>query len=382
MNKLNKLHLNINQKEANHIMNIQRNICIAIPALDPDDKMLELIKNLKEYGFENIICIDDGSDSEHCKFFEIAKTLYQCSILTHCINLGKGRALKTVFNYVCNELPECIGIITVDSDGQHTISDILSCAQALLKNPDSLILGCRNFSANSTNGEQIPFRSRFGNIFTSKVIRLLCGIHLSDTQTGLRGISKENMKRFLDVKGERFEYEMNMILQAHELEINLLEIPISTTYLEENKSSHFNPLTDSLKIYVLFGKYILSALSSFLLDIVLFSILVWIFKPVTTLSLLYITIATIGARIISSIYNFMMNYTRVFKTSAKTTHCMARYFTLCIIQLGISSFLVTLVYRQIELNETLIKIIVDTMLFFISFFVQKEWVFKHHARQN
>lgn len=181
------------------------------------------------------------------------------------MNLGKGRALKTAFNHcllasggisggadsVCRGIPGCV---TADSDGQHTPADILACMRSLWDNPESLILGCRDF-----DGPAVPARSSFGNKCTRQVFRYLLGLSVSDTQTGLRAIPAFFMEKLLEVKGERFEYETNMLIEAKNLNIRILEVPVKTIYIEENKTSHFNPIKDSLRIYLVFGKFLFSS---------------------------------------------------------------------------------------------------------------------------
>lgn len=355
-------------------MNYLNEIAIIIPSLDPDEKLLNLLKKLKATGFTNLILVNDGSSSKYRNYYEIAKDKYNCIVLTHSVNLGKGRALKNAFNYVLTELPNCTGAVTVDSDGQHSIEDIIECSIATAKFKDNLIMGCRDFSSKSEN---VPFRSRFGNIMTHNVLKLLCGINIPDTQTGLRGFSRKLLQTFMVTKGERFEFEMNMILDAKENNIDIKVIPIKTIYIEENKTSHFNPLKDSIKIYSVFGKFLFSSLSSFLIDISLFTFFIFLLKNMNFNSNLYILIATIFSRVISSIFNFLVNKNIVFKNKGSNINVFIKYFTLFTCQLLASAGLVTLLFNLTQINESMLKIIVDMFLFLISFKIQREWVFKN-----
>ena len=219
-------------------MSYKTKVAVAIPSLDPDEKLPALIDNLKAAGFETILVINDGSAPQYDPFFEQAAEK-GCIVLKHAVNWGKGRALKTAFNYFLNELPGLEGMVTVDSDGQHSVQDTIRCANQLLAHPQALILGCRNFKE-----QGIPLRSRFGNVLTCKVLKALCGVAVSDSQTGLRGFSRRVMLAFMQTKGERFEYETNMLIDTKEKEIPIREIPIETIYIENNATSHFNPLKD------------------------------------------------------------------------------------------------------------------------------------------
>lgn len=344
----------------------QEDVTIIIPSLNPDEKLVNLVENLTQEGYKDIIVVNDGSTDEYNKYFE--KVINKAVVLKHAVNLGKGRALKTAFNEFLNRFGEKKGVITVDSDGQHKIEDIEKVNKRLVETKNTLILGSRNF-----DNKNVPFKSKFGNKITRTVFSFLTGIKITDTQTGLRGITTEYIKNLMNIPGERFEYEMNMIMYAKNNDIDIKEEPIETVYIQENKSSHFNPLTDSIKIYLIFLKYILSSIISFLVDIGLYKLFFnLLIKPIANYA---ITIATIGARIISSFINYKINKNTVFKSSSKNS--IIKYYILCIIQMSISAGLVSYLYNLIgQKDEVLIKILVDVVLFFINFKIQKEWVFK------
>ena len=214
-----------------------KKIPVVVPAYEPDEKLSGLLRKLREAGFINIVLVDDGSGEGYVHLFEDGEKEYGCVVLRHAVNQGKGRALKTAFNYCLEAYPDTPGVITADSDGQHTPECILSCAAALAENPESLILGCRCF-----DGEDVPARSEFGNKCTRAVMKYLTGITVSDTQTGLRGIPAGFMAQLLKVPGERFEFETNMLLETKKRKVPIFEVPIKTVYIEENRTSHFNPI--------------------------------------------------------------------------------------------------------------------------------------------
>lgn len=351
---------------------MDKEIAIIIPSLSPDEKLLGLLKKLRECPqIGTIIVVNDGSTEEYDTYFEQAVSQYSCVLLRHAVNLGKGRALKTAFNYLLGQ-DRFAGAITVDSDGQHTVPDILKIRKAMEQNPGALILGCRKFRSNT--GADIPWKSMAGNRITCQVMKLLCGIHISDTQTGLRGISRDFMRILMNVKGERFEYETNMLLQAKEHEIPFMEVPIETIYLEENKSSHFNPVRDSIQIYALFGRFLFASLSSFVIDIALFALFVSWLRPVAPLQ--YILFATAGARVVSSLYNYMVNKKATFKSDSSHAKSLPRYYILCVMQMLLSAALVILLSGSLHLNESAAKVAVDAVLFLVSYQIQREWVFK------
>ena len=195
---------------------------------------------------------------------------------------------------------------------------------------------------------------------------LFTGLKISDTQTGLRVMSKEVATYLLNVKGERYEYETNVLLATKRLDISITEEKIGTIYLNNNKESHFNPIKDSIEIYKLFMKYIISSLSSFILDILLFTIFIKLTNEVITSSVI--------SRIISSIYNYLINKNLIFKNSDNKS--IIKYYLLVIIQLVISTTITKVLNNCIKLNIVIIKILVDTFIFIINFVIQREIVFK------
>ncbi len=342
---------------------------VIIPSLEPDVKLVKLAGELKAEGFARIVIVDDGSGPEYDKIFREAQEAGSCVLLRHCVNQGKGRALKTAFNYCLEQEKGFFGVVTVDSDGQHCPEDIRRCCQALAEHPDCLVLGSRDFA-----GKDVPWKNGFGNRLTRKIFGFLSGIHIQDTQTGLRACSAKLARKFLSTAGERFEYEMNMLMDCKEYGISIIEVPIQTIYLGEEGSTHFHPVRDSLRIYAIFGKFLAASLSSSVIDIIMFTVLIWLLKlfgadhP--------ILLATAGARIVSSIYNYLMNKGVVFRCEGNVRATLCKYYALCIVQMLCSAGLVSALFTFLHLNETASKIIVDTVLFLISFRIQKEWVFK------
>ncbi len=351
-------------------MDNYKQIPVVIPALEPDDKLLTLLGELRAAGVEHILLLDDGSGAAYQDIFHRAEADYGCTVLRHAVNLGKGRALKDAFNHCLLAWPDAPGCVTADSDGQHTPDCILACAQALMEHPDALVLGCRDFDDPS-----VPGRSSFGNKCTRFMFKLLIGLNITDTQTGLRAIPAAFMRHLLSTKGERYEFESNMLIETKDQAVPLREVPIATVYLDNNSASHFNPIRDSLRIYSIFGKFLFSSLSSSLLDLLLFSLFCSLLRGTTT-GLGYITGATVLARILSATYNFTINYKVVFKSTANRGGAALRYLLLAVVQMSLSAVLVRWLFPLLHIAELLVKIPVDILLFFVSFQIQREFVYK------
>lgn len=365
---------------------MSRNSVLIIPSLNPDETLVPYIENLIADGFRKIIVVDDGSRQECSAIFASIGCFKECDVLVHTVNMGKGRALKNAFNFYCQKYAgEFKGVITVDSDGQHTLEDVERLDAVLKESPDALVLGVRNFDDPS-----VPFKSKFGNKLTKYVMRFFIGSverqdladkrlkGISDTQTGLRAVPNQIVKTYLTLYGERFEYETNMLIEALHTHTPIREIGIQTVYINENKETHFRAVADSLAIYRLifsvFFKYMLASLSAFFIDYGAYCMIVFLLGSCHVSFRIWT--ATLAARALSSFYNYTVNMAVVFQELKNRKRTLARYYVLCVLQAGCSASLVWLACRQFGISEMTAKIFADTFLFLFSFYMQKNWVFK------
>lgn len=351
-------------------------VAILIPSYNPDKQLVQYVKGLQGTGFTNIIIVDDGSnDSSRVYFDEIERMTDDIVILHHAVNQGKGRALKTGMHYFLNVFSkqQMCGIVTADADGQHSVEDTAKVAK-MLAETSGFVLGTRDFDE-----KNVPFKSRIGNKMTTTVMWLLYGRKIRDTQTGLRGIPYALVSDFLKLAGERFEYEILMLIDAIRKKIRIFEVSIETIYVDSNRATHFDAVKDSIRIYrvifATFFSFALSGIASFLIDICLFSIFTKEIFDVFGVNT-SVFLGTVLARIISSLFNYKINKDAVFQIENSTPNNMVRYYVLCGFQLLASWFLVVLVYSHLEFDTTIIKCAVDFCLFFISYQVQRIWVFK------
>ena len=353
------------------------NISVVLPSLDPDEKLTAVVDGLLQYGFSHIILVNDGSKQENLHYFyDLAAQHPEITLLHHEVNKGKGAALKNAFRWFLANRPDGFGVVTVDGDNQHHPEDTRRCCERMLETGHT-VLGCRDFTM-----DHVPARSRFGNHTTSLVFKLFVGMTISDTQTGLRAIPRAVLEELVEVYGDRFEYETNMLLAFKTRGISFEEVKIRTVYIEENKSSHFRVLHDSWRIYKLilahFFRYTLSSIASFFIDSGMVYLLTRLL-PLTDPLLGYT--ATAGARVISSILNFFMNKKLVFQSKVSTGKAMLRYYALALPQLLAQSLINQGLYTLLGITETqaglrtLIHILVMCVLFLVSFTVQQRWVF-------
>lgn len=333
---------------------------ILIPAYKPDDKLVALTDQLLTHDDLKLVVVDDGSGEAFRPVFEALDK--RVTLISYPDNKGKGGALKTGIRYIMDHMPECERLVTADADGQHRYADIRRVLDKSEEMPGALVLGSRAFDGD------VPLRSRFGNTMTRQVFAIASGVKVRDTQTGLRGFDRDGMRLFVDVPGDRYEYEINMLLTAARAEMPIYEVTIETVYLNDNESSHFNPLKDSLRIYACILKFACSSLICFGIDYVLFQLL-RTFIPLTWVSNLL-------ARIVSASVNFMLNKKLVFKGNEKTLPAVLKYAALAVFIYLIDTAILALLYEKLGWSRYVVKIISGVLGYLISFSVQGRIVYR------
>ena len=340
---------------------------LVIPAYEPDFNLIRLLKKVREKSDFNLIVINDGSSASCNRIFEQAS--HYATVLHHSTNQGKGQALKTAFHYIQSQSDYGI-VVTADADGQHKLWDILRVANCAQEQPQKLILGARAFTG------KVPLRSRFGNSLTRLLFKQQTGVAVSDTQTGLRAFTSNMLPFMLSIKGQRYEYEMNMLLQACKA-YPIVEVPIETVYIDDNKTSHFRPIQDGLMIYKDMFKFALSSLSSFIVDYLVYAVaLLFLVAVPTTLRIL---LANGIARVTSSIFNYSTNKKLVFKNENSIAKTGSGYFGLALGLFILDTLLIRLFYAVFGINLLLVKILVGILLFSLSWLIQKKFIFKERT---
>lgn len=343
---------------------------ILIPAYQPENALLQLIEKLRAYHKERkIIIVDDGSNTpESHKIFQQLSQIPEISLIKHPHNLGKGDALKSGFQYFLQHFPDSIGIITADADGQHLAEDIEKISQAFSSSPNALVIGTREFS------ENIPWKSRFGNLLTRKIFQWFSGTALQDTQTGLRAIPRQQLNGLLSISAHGYAFETDVLLHLIKQKIRIREVPISTVYIENNRTSHFNPLLDSLKIYFVFIRYSLLSILSACIDFGLFFISFYFSKQ--------ILFSTVFARVISGVFNFTYSKKLIFKSNGHYIKEAVGYLALALTSMMASYVLVSFCYHYLKLNIFFSKFFSDSLIFIGNFIIQHRVIFKPVVKQN
>lgn len=330
-----------------------------IPAYKPSTFLPELLEQLTELGFE-IMLVDDGSGAEYEHIF------FECSryaeVLYHMQNKGKGAALKTGLTYISSHYPKDAVIVTVDADGQHKPDDALAICKLAECNPKTLVLGSRKLSANA------PLRSRFGNTITRFIYRVSTGLDVYDTQTGLRAFGVKLIPELLGIPGNRYEYEMNVLLYCARENIAIREHTIETVYLDNNVSSHFDAVKDSIRIYKEILKFSASSFIGFLVDYTAYSLFLLLGCG--------LTLSNIVARIVSASVNFSVNRKLVFKGNETLLKSLVKYVLLAACILAGNTLVLNLLVNICGVHQMLSKIMTEIVFFILNWFVQKLVVFR------
>lgn len=352
---------------------LDKSIPIVIPALHPDASFPGLVEQLFELGATRIVIVDDGSGDDYRRLFERCHEL-GAEILVHDENEGKGAALRDAFVYLIMGWEPIRGCVTADADGQHAPADIIAVGEEFVRGGcGSLVLGVRDMGT-----EGVPRKSRMGNRFINACLRTLSGIHVTDSQTGLRGIPEPLMSRCLDLEGDHFEFELQMLLMCHG-DTPIREVPIATIYESDvNHQTHFRPVVDSLRIFYVsvrtFLGFSATSLLSTSLDIFLFWLLSLEFRHAGLA--LWAILATVVARVVSATFNFIVNRRRVFQPGGDVLVQLWRFVSVAAVIMVSSAVLVQLIASHLHgCPVVLIKIVVDVLLFFVNYQVQMRVVF-------
>jgi glycosyltransferase involved in cell wall biosynthesis len=337
-------------------------IAVVIPAYRPSNALVEVVRRLAEKAFAVIVLVDDGSGPKFADTFAEASAFPGVRVLRHAANLGKGAALKTGINHALCEVSGLAGIVTADADGQHHPEDIERTAASFEAHPESLVLGCRTF------GAEVPLRSRFGNLATSGVMRALMGRKFADTQTGLRAIPASLAVRLLKVEANGYEFELEMLVAAHNLSVPIVEEPIRTIYEPGNPSSHFNPIVDSMKIYFVLLRFGSVSLLTALLDNLVFILARHYGQSVLASQIL--------GRIVAVGFNYTMVRSSVFYSRQRHMTVLPKYLMLVLASGTVSYDAIRLLTAKLGIDAISAKLLAETVLFLVNFAVERMFIFK------
>ncbi|MFC6419750.1 GtrA family protein [Sanguibacter inulinus] len=338
-----------------------RAVIVLVPAYEPAAPLVDLVSSLRAADPAlHVVVVDDGSGPAFAPVFAAAQSA-GALVLTHPTNRGKGAALKTGFACVVSAFPGH-DVVCADCDGQHSVVDVLRVADRLYTSEAAMVLGSRRFLGD------VPLRSRVGNSLTRAMFRLSTGLDVHDTQTGLRGYPAAMLPWLLTVDGDRYEYELNLLLRASATGRAVEEVEIATIYLDDNASSHFRPVVDSARIYAPLLRFMLASFAAFLTDTLVLLVL-----HALTGSLLG---AVLGARAVSSTVNFVTNRRLVFESARERPvgSAAVRYSAVVGLLLA-ANYALLLALTSAGLALLPAKVLTEAVLFVASYELQRRVVF-------
>ena len=342
-----------------------------IPAYQPAGTLPELVRQLEERGF-SVLVVDDGSGPEYQDIFQEIRA--HAAVLSYGENRGKGFALKSGFACLRDHAGTGGVIVTLDADGQHTPADAARVAACAARQPGALTLGVRTFGAGT------PARSKFGNTFTRAVYRLSTGCAVSDTQTGLRAFGRELLPWMCGIPGDRYEYEMNVLMACPRRKIAIQEVPIQTIYLDNNRGSHFHTVRDSCRIYGNILKFAASSLTGFVIDYSLYSVLVTVLAGLG--SSVCVPLSNVAARVVSASTNFAINRHFVFRSKENVLKTGAQYFALAACILAGNTLLLSVLVNSLGCNKYAAKLLTEVTFFTLSWLAQRFWIFRDRGSEE
>lgn len=351
-----------------------------IPVYEPEDKLISLIEELSKRGFETVV-VDDGSGESFSDIFE--RAAQNAVVLTHESNRGKGAALRTGLAYIEKYMSYSESVltsggsvtisgrnavvVTVDADGQHLPDDVMRVATIASARRGALVLGSRALD------ENVPARSRFGNTVTRHVYSMAAGVRVHDTQTGLRAFSADMIPVMLAIDGDRYEYEINVLLRLAAGGVPIIEERIETVYEDNNSGSHFRTVRDSFRVYREILKFSASSLASFAIDYCVYALLLAATGAAGIANGLIIS--NIGARLVSGTANYTMNKRLVFKSRTGFARSALQYTVLAALILAGNTLVLSLLAGSFGIDSMLAKLITEIIFFAVSWTVQKYVIF-------
>ena len=349
-------------------------VTVLIPSYEPEDRLVGYVDELAARGFGRVVVVDDGSGESRRGIFDRLRERPFCTVLRHDVNRGKGAALKTGFAYMLECQNDSIGVVTADADGQHSSEDCARLAESLMADPSSIFIGSRHFTLGG-----VPFRSWIGNRWSSLSFALVLGRWLPDTQSGLRAFPASALPMLTSLKGDRYEYEMGVLMAIVRGGASVKTLPISTIYENGNACSHFSPIRDTIRINRLvladFLRFAGVSMASFVID----QGLAWGFAAALHMAGVeragVIWASGFGARLVSSVFNFTLNRSFVFRSDCGIASSAWKYALLCVAVIVLSNAGVT-AFSFAGVPRGAAKFACDILLYILGYSVQAKLIFR------
>ena len=220
-------------------------VAIVIPVYNHGTRISDVVLKASALDYP-VFVVDDGSTDSTAAMLSSMKNI---TVLTHQQNLGKGAALRTGFEAAQQS---CDWAITFDADGQHKPEDVENLLEVVTDTNRPIVIGKRQ----GMDGDHVPWTSKFGRKFSNFWVWVSGGPFISDSQSGFRLYP---LPEALDlaVQARRFQFEVEILVKAHQQSIPILEVPVQVVYQKgAERISHFHPWKDFLRNSATFSRLI------------------------------------------------------------------------------------------------------------------------------
>ena len=207
-------------------------LVVCIPAYNEEKSIGPLIKKTSLYANKIVVC-DDGSSDNTTKVAELSGAI----VIKHEKNLGKGAALRSLFNSVLNTGADVI--VTMDGDGQFIPEEIPKLAKPITENRADIVIGYR-FDETT----EMPSYRKFGNKMLDRVTNLASELPFKDTQSGFRAYSKRAIE-LIQFSTDGFGVDSEILIDASRKNLRILEEKVTVLYDTGGKTSTKNPVSHS-----------------------------------------------------------------------------------------------------------------------------------------
>lgn len=343
-------------------------VTVVIKVRYPAQSTVKFIERLCEYGFEDIILLVTNKSQMTAERMGILSERLSFQLI---MNDGKREdvALREVLDNIEDSREDIIGVVIVDGNHGYCAEDVMTVARELSGSPDKIVFGCRSDQDSRLLSVKFIYTFFLGN-------------NISDVLTDIKGVPMTCLDAVKETKGVGMAYNTRLFIIMNKYKLEYVTVPVSEDDNGDIIESEIIDFWLILKIYwIVFKKvisFLICSLASTLVDISLFNVVLYFTKGALTKKK-SIFLSTIIARVISSLFNYTMNRKTVFASNESVGKSMRRYYILAVSQMLVSSVLVSALTTAIKADNqgmvTVIKMIVDTVLFFISYNIQKKWVF-------
>jgi glycosyltransferase involved in cell wall biosynthesis len=311
---------------------------------------------------DRVIAVDDGSTDDTLEWLKTTG----CEVVHLPTNKGKGVALRHGFEAAI--AGQCDYVVTLDGDGQHLPEEIDNLVSAAVETGSDVVVGSRRVS-------HMPPQRQVGNLLTRWTFRLQTGKKLRDTQTGYRLFTPAALEKIMPgLSWGRYETEMAMLFNAEHFGLKMTTATISTVYIGDNKLTSFRNLPDSMRIFFVVLRYAAAGISSAILEFALFSAMVWLFN-------FHYVPALLISRAVALVNHYLVSRFFAFRMQKKIHRDeMFRYAVVAGINLAASFAFLHLLISLAGLNAVLSKAVSQTVLFWVTFFLLKQYTFRVSLR--